>query len=719
MPRDPRHDVLFEPLQIGPRTLRNRFYVTPHASNYGTDYPGAEAYYRAMRAEGGWAAVSTGACLVNLDADNPRWNLQHLVDQSDMNNLSLMVEKIHDQDALAGVELIYYAAGTGLSTRMPGRAGVSQNRSYSIAETSAPRLTKTEIRRIQQEYVDAARRAQQVGFDLINIHSREAGGPAYQLLDPYSNTRTDEYGGSFENRIRFAVELYDMIRESVDDVAIIGGFCIDSADGHVEAKEDGYRFMEALDQYVDLWDIQVGRWPYPDAAPSRTHRQGWQTPYYEAVRSATTKPIAGVGRFTDPDVMAELVRKGVLDVIGAARPAIADPFLPAKIDEGRLEDVRECIGCNMCASRVEMPGAFIACTQNATVGEEYRRGWHPERFTPAAEPEQPILVVGAGPAGLECAVTLGRRGFENVHLVDAADAVGGLMRWVPRLPGLHEWGRFLDYRISQLERLPGVQVILNTHLSADDVLEYGASTVIVATGAAWDPTGRGTYSPQAVPGALDSGIVTTPDQVMTEGIEFSGKKVVVFDADRYYMGQSITERIAAQGNQVVLVSSEQDVQGYMRLTGEGQPQIERLLALGVEIRPFSLVTDVDKGGVTVQDRLTAAEARVDADVVVMVTQRVPLADLYYDLESREHDLTEAGITKLVHIGDCLIPRPIADAAFDGHRVAREVESEDPNVPMRIIRERRVLGYEDKDFDALLSPTATRGVHSLLPLVHAR
>ncbi|QFR01652.1 NAD(P)-binding protein [Streptomyces phaeolivaceus] len=719
MARDPRHDVLFEPLRIGPRTLRNRFYVTPHATNFGTDFPGAEAYYRGMRAEGGWAAVSTGACLVNIDADNPRWNLHHLVDDGDENNLRLLASKVQEHGALAGVELIYYAAGTGLRTRLPARPGVSQVRSYGISECSAPAMTKADIRQIQRQYVDAARRAERAGFDLINVHLREAGSVAYQLLDPYLNTRTDEYGGSFANRVRFAVELFDMVRDAVDDCAIVGGFCIDSADGRIEAAEDGYRFIETIDSYVDLWDLQVGRWIYPDAGPSRSHRQGWQVPYYETVRPAATKPIVGVGRFTDPDVMADLVRTGVLDVIGAARPSISDPFLPAKVDEGRLEDIRECIGCNMCASRVEIPGAFIACTQNATVGEEYRRGWHPEVFTRPADTEAPVLVIGAGPAGLECAVTLGRRGFENVHLVDAGDSLGGIMRWIPRLPGLQEWSRFLDYRVSQLDRLKGVEVILNRKLTADDVLDYGAASVVVATGAAWDPTGVNTYVHRPVPGAAGNDAVYTPDQIMRDDLRFSGLRVVVFDADRYFMGQSIAERIAADGNEVVFVSSEADVQGYLRLTGEAQYQIRRLLDLGVKIVPNSILREVLDGGVELEDRTTGRIDRLGADAVVMVTQRVPDTSLHDALAADPAGLERAGITKLLRIGDCLVPRPIADAAFDGHRVAREFDSPDPGTPQTFIRERRVVGFGDGAFDGGLPPTATRGVRTTLPLVRAQ
>ena len=161
-----------------------------------------------------------------------------------------------------------------------------------------------------------------------------------------------------------------------------------------------------------------------DAGASRFRKSGWMTPFIKQGKSILGPgiPVVGNGRLTSPDDMVALIRAGVLDIIGAARPSIADPFLPTKISEGRLEDIRECIGCNICVSKFQQ-GGQIMCTQNVTIGEEYRRGWHPEKFTQTTKPCR-VLVVGGGPAGMECARVLGERGY-IVHLREAEKELGG------------------------------------------------------------------------------------------------------------------------------------------------------------------------------------------------------------------------------------------------------------------------------------------------------
>ena len=213
---------------------------------------------------------------------------------------------------------------------------------------------------------------------------------------------------------------------------------------------------------VDFWDLQAGGWVATSGRATTSSPRGSRASSpiattSPAARTATKKPVAAVGRFTNPDTMAEAVRSGVIDIIAAARPSIADPFLPRKIEEGRYDEIRECIGCNVCASRFPQ-SAPIICTQNATLGEEYRRGWHPERFEPAANADRDVLVVGAGPAGMECAIGArqARHAPGSPRRRERRDR--RCMRQIAAYPHLGEWGRLINYRQIQLDKLANVEV---------------------------------------------------------------------------------------------------------------------------------------------------------------------------------------------------------------------------------------------------------------------
>ncbi len=205
-------------------------------------------------------------------------------------------------------------------------------------------------------------------------------------------------------------------------------------------------FIAMHAELPDLWDLAHGTWENCSGT-SRFKEEGAQEALVRGVKALTPRPVVGVGRFTSADAMVRQVREGILDFIGAARPSIADPFLPKKIEEGRFEDIRECIGCNICVSG-DMTGAISRCTQNPSFMEEWRKGWHPERVQAKGASER-VLVVGGGPAGLEAAMVLGRRGYE-VALAEAGTMLGGRVTRERALPGLAAWGRVADYRVGQI-----------------------------------------------------------------------------------------------------------------------------------------------------------------------------------------------------------------------------------------------------------------------------
>lgn len=397
----------------------------------GSERPGTQAHFRAMKAEGGWGTVCTEYCSIHPESDEYPWTSARLWDEGDVVNLGYMCDLAHQHGSLTGVQLWYSGihAINMESREIPRGATQFSSNAWASRTVYGTEMDDDDILALINMYIEAAKRAEAAGFDILEV----SGGDttlSVQFLDRRYNMRSDKYGGSFENRARFYIELMTALKKVCGDTsAITARFEVDTlmgADG-IQATDEDIRFVELLNKegICDLWSVKIGDYEEwgEDAGTSRFRKSGWMTPFVKDVKGVVgDTPVVVNGRFTSPDDMAALIKGGVADIIGAARPSIADPFLPAKIDEGRLDDIRECIGCNMCVSKFVQIGV-LNYTQNATAMEKYRRGWHPEKFDKTENPCS-VLVVGGGPAGMECARVLGERGY-NVHLREAEDALGG------------------------------------------------------------------------------------------------------------------------------------------------------------------------------------------------------------------------------------------------------------------------------------------------------
>ena len=721
MARDPKYDILFEPIKLGPKTLKNRFYQVPHCNGFGSEKPGTQAYNRQMKAEGGWGAMCTEYCSISPESDDTHRVSARIWDDEDVRNLSVMCDMLHAQGALAGVELWYGGPHAPCNeTRHTPRAPSQVASEFEL--NSYPRyMDEDDIKIVQQYYVDAALRSRDAGFDIIYVYGAHAYLP-FQFLSPYYNKRTDKYGGSFENRARFWKETLEKVREAVgDDCAITARFSIDNikGKGDVQVREDGVRFLEHVDHLVDFWDLTVSgivEWGQ-DAGPSRFFEENHQKPYVMPAREHTKKPIVGVGRITNADTMVEIIKSGQFDIIGAARPSIADPFLPKKIEEGRLDDIRECIGCNVCISRWEYGSAPLICTQNATAGEEYRRGWHPEKYHRAKNADKGVLVVGAGPAGMECAMVLGKREMSAVHLVEADADIGGSVNWISLLGhgdgkenifrgtarGLGNWKHVVTYRTIQLNKLKNVEVHTSSRLSAQEVREYGAEIVVIATGCHWTRDGLNSLTHDKIEGADPTASwLVTPDEVAL-GTKEVGHRVLILENEGYFMGVSIAQKLAGAGHDVTLVGPAADIGAYMHYTLEAPMMARDLSRLGVKIHTHTMVDRVGPGHVRVSDVWDPSKTKdFDVDTVVMCTARISNDELYRELKSDQAALQSAGVEELYVIGDAAAPRMIADSIFDGHRLAREIDSENPATPLPFIRERRLWGnVTNQDYEKQL------------------
>jgi len=674
MPRDPRYDILFEPVKIGPVTARNRFYQVPHCNGGGYRDPSAAAAMRGVKAEGGWAVVFTEQCEVHHSSEISPYVELRLWEDQDMPMLARMADAIHAHGALAGIQLVYPGVnGPNLySKEVPMAPTALPIRTYTSDPVQARAMDLQDIRDLRRWHRQACLRAQQCGFDLVCLYGAHGHGVIQHFLSTATNQRGDEYGGSLENRTRLMRELVSEARDAIGDTCgVTLRLSLDEIAGDLGFSNAEVRDLIGMHADLpDLWDLAQGTWD-ACSATARFRDEAFQQDLAEGIKALTPKPVVGVGRFTSPDTMVRQVKASVLDFIGCARPSIADPFLPRKIDEGRVEDIRECIGCNVCISG-DMTISIARCTQNPAFMEEWRRGWHPERMNAKGQSGS-VLVVGAGPAGLEAARALGQRGY-RVALAEAGTGLGGRVARECRLPGLAAWGRVRDYRAQQIAAMPNVEVYYDSRLTPEHVLEFDFQHVCIATGAQWrrDGVARQHVVPMPVDPAMP---VFTPDDLM-DGRLPSGR-VVLFDDDHYYMGGVLAELLAGAGTRVTLVTPAARVSEWTQNTLEQAAVHRRLAGLGVDIRLNLGLASVGQGGVTTVCSYTGRTGTLEADAVVLVTSRVSYDALWRGLKARETDWEEAGIRSVRVIGDAEAPGPIAWATYAGHRYARSLDEPDP------------------------------------------
>jgi dimethylamine/trimethylamine dehydrogenase len=669
--RDSRFDVLFEPIKIGPVVAKNRFFQVPHCNGMGYARPRAHAAMRGVKAEGGWAVVSTEEVEIHPSSDISPYIEGRLWDDRDVPALALMTDAIHQHGALAAIELVHAGmCASNLYSREVSIAPSHIVNPATYAPAQARGMSKADIRSYRRWHRDAALRARRAGFDIIYVYAAHGLSLAMHFLQSRHNHRIDEYGGSMVNRTRLLRELIEETKEAVGaDCAVAVRFAVDELRGTdgIRAESEGREVVAMLAELPDLWDVNVSDWPN-DSKTSRFAAEGYQEEFVRFVKTMTTKPVVGVGRFTSPDTMVSQIRRGVLDMIGAARPSIADPFLPKKIESGDIDDIRECIGCNVCVTG-DHTMTPIRCTQNPTMGEEWRKGWHPEAIPPRSGNDS-FLIIGAGPSGLECARVLGRRGY-TVHLAEASEQLGGRVTRESRLPGLSAWARVRDYRLNQLNKLQNVEILRGSRVTAGEVLEFGATRVVIATGARWRRDGIGRANSRPIRGFDAAHGVLTPDDFL-DGTLVAGP-VVVFDDDHYYLGAVLAEKLRLDGFDVTLVTPAHNVSAWTVNTLEQHAIQKRVLDLGVEVRVNRNIVEFDGSAITLECTYTERQTTVPAASVVTVTSRLPNDELAQSLDDLPEAMSAAGIISVTSIGDCLAPSTIAAAVYAGHRQAREFD----------------------------------------------
>ncbi len=674
-PMNERYKKLFESVEIGPKTAKNRFYQVPHAMGAGNDMPNTRAAQRGIKAEGGWGVVNTGYCSIHPSSDDRPLPFARLWSEEDIASHVPMIEAVHEHDALAGIEFFHGGAYTAnRHTRMPpiSPSGIQQKVSELMdMHLTAPKvMDKKDIKDLIQWHLIATERAIQAGFDIIYCYAGMGFLP-YHFLHPTFNNRSDEYGGSLKNRSRLMRELISEMKEVAGDRAAIAVRM--STDELLTFKSESseseaHEFFEINGEFPDLWDIKMSSW-FKECPSGRFAESGHMEPYNSFVKKLTSKPVVGVGWFTSPDIMAKQINDGILDFVGAARASIADPFLPNKLKEGREDDIRECIGCNICASCYNQ-GIPVRCTQNPSMGEEWRRGWHPEKIKSKSS-DNSVLVIGGGPAGLEATLSLARRGY-SVAIADSNKELGGRINMESKLPGMTSYKRVVDYRVNQINQLNNVDVFLDNTLSPDDVLELGFDHVVTATGSTWQPS---IMDEKSAPVLIDkTDTIITPEDVLN-GCELKSP-VIIFDFDYYYMGGLMAEYIKDLGHEVTIITPFDKVSPWSFNSNEIDEIQLRLLEKDIRVFTQNRIITVEDSSVKTIHKVSHEETDIDRGSLVLVGYRKQNDSLYSDLNSRKADLSSSGIKSLQNIGDSNAPGAVVHAVYAGHLYANTFDQED-------------------------------------------
>ncbi len=669
---------LFSEWQIRNTTIKNRVVFPPTCPTWVSDpWNGlftemATAYY-AERARGGVGLIIIGATHVHPSSLMAPLLMPQLWDDRNIQPLGQIVDAVHEHGCKVAIQL-WHSGVRGFPTYKQAAGYDVDATWYTLSPSQVPlgefpgastpkELEEEEIEEILDAYAAAARRAAEAGVDGIEYHMSHGYLP-WQFLSPFYNQRTDRWGGSYENRLRFPVESLKRIRAAIGDEAFLG-YRINSTSfwpGDLDL-EDVQQIVSDLEQRADIDYVNVSAGVHHAYIHTPMEFEaGWEKEYAKSIRDVSAKPVLLVGRITTPDVAERLLADGQGDAICLARQLFADPEWVMKAAEGRADDIRRCVAANFCWKSVSR-GGRVQCVYNPELGREQEWGHGSLRHV-----EQPkrVLVIGAGPSGLEYARIASARGHE-VLVLERESQVGGHVRLEALLPSRKEFGLIATWLEAQA-RKNGADVRTSSPVTPENLDEVLAAErpdhVVVATGSSVCRDGFQGWTAWPIPG-WESGNCIGWDEVVTGAAHVTGNAIVLDDLC-HVVAPLTAVALAQNGASSVRLVTRWPMVGLETILDVYLDWIlPKLYQSGVEMLCDLWVEKIDGRTVSLINVHHADDRReVEADAVVMVTGRRSENTLYALVKERG--------TSVEAIGDAVAPRGTYEAVYEGHRQARKL-----------------------------------------------
>ncbi|MFM9845069.1 MAG: FAD-dependent oxidoreductase [Dongiaceae bacterium] len=675
-------DPLLQPFRLKHLTLKNRIMSTAHEPNYHDNGMPGEQYrlYHVEKAKGGIAMTMTaGSAVVSPDSPAAFGNLLVYKDEI-VAPMKRLADECHEHGCAVMIQITHLGRRTNWN-KADWLPVLAPSPIREPAHRAVPKeIEDWDMERIIREYAAAAQRMQAAGLDGIEFECY--GHLMDQFWSPATNKRTDQYGGSLDNRLRFSFRVFDAVRKAVGPDFIVGARLVADEDWDKGiSKAEGLeicRRVVATGQ-VDFLNVIRGHiehdGPLSKVIPVTGMASAPHLDFAGEIKQATKFPVFHAARINDVATARHAVASGKLDMVGMTRAHITDPYIVSKIAAGREQDVRPCVGATYCLDRI-YEGYGAVCIHNPSTGREATLPHNIERAT---GPARKVVVVGAGPAGLEAARVAGERGHD-VTLLEAAAGPGGQIRLAVQVKRRREIIGIADWRAEQCERL-GVAMKFNSYAEADDVRALSPDIVIVATG--------GLPTQQSVEEGAELAVSSWD---ILSGDVRPAEDVLLFDDNGQHPGIAAAEYIAEAGSKLELMTPERffspDVGGLNMV-----PYMRIFQKRGVAITPMQRVRKLERRGNKIAATIWSAFTETDiaerlVDQVVVENATLPLADLYFALKEESQNrgevdydaliagrpqvlrTNETGRFQLFRIGDAVASRNIHAAIYDAFRLVR-------------------------------------------------